>query len=294
MLRLGRVTRPAPKNPTRPVSRATVRTTPDFRTVFTVEKISKTDIQANRGLRVPRLGTGGLILPSKPMQKADTRPFESATVQEFIKSPASRRPNAGLRAPRLGLSDALPSAVLRQFVAAVAVLAIAASSPTTSGLLQPQMSALTQQVSQTTTGLSQAGERSLAIRPFARLLSGSSGDVKAESAVDETRAARLAEAKERAARAAASRQAAAQVAADARAKQRAARQAEAQVKAEVKAEAKAEAKATYDETTRGCGGGRVCSVGEENLMDIDSDPKFREESILVHEFGHTVLNLGMS
>ena len=51
---------------------------------------------------------------------------------------------------------------------------------------------------------------------------------------------------------------------------------------------------SYDETTRGCGGGVVCSVGEENLLDIDTDPKFREESILVHEFGHTVKNLGLS
>ena len=53
---LGRVTRPAPKTPTRPVSKATARTTPDFRTASKISKISKTDTQANRGQRVPRLG----------------------------------------------------------------------------------------------------------------------------------------------------------------------------------------------------------------------------------------------
>lgn len=195
MLRLGRVTRPAPQNPPRAVNRQTVRTTPDFRITNAVEQPSKSNIQDNRGLRVPRLGTGGLVLPSKPMKKAETSPSKSAPVQGFITSSVSR-PNAGLREPRLGFSDVLPSALLRQFVAAVAVLAIAASSPTTSG---PQLSTLTQQVSQTATGLSNAGEKSLAIRPFARLLVGS-GDAKAGSAVDENRAARLADAKDRAAR----------------------------------------------------------------------------------------------
>ena len=49
-----------------------------------------------------------------------------------------------------------------------------------------------------------------------------------------------------------------------------------------------------DRTTRGVGGGRVTSCGEENLLDIESDPHYREESVLIHEFGHTVMNLGMS
>lgn len=49
-----------------------------------------------------------------------------------------------------------------------------------------------------------------------------------------------------------------------------------------------------DRTTRGVGGGVVTSVGEENLLDVDTDPGYREESVLCHEFGHTVMNLGMS
>ena len=49
-----------------------------------------------------------------------------------------------------------------------------------------------------------------------------------------------------------------------------------------------------DSTTRGLGGARCTSVGEENLAsDIASDPFYRDESILVHEFGHTVMNVGM-
>lgn len=28
-------------------------------------------------------------------------------------------------------------------------------------------------------------------------------------------------------------------------------------------------------------------------MDIATDPFYRDESILVHEFGHTVMNVGM-
>jgi hypothetical protein len=43
---------------------------------------------------------------------------------------------------------------------------------------------------------------------------------------------------------------------------------------------------SIDATTRGVGGGRVVSVGEENLVDeLDSDPHYPDESILVHEFG---------
>ena len=48
-----------------------------------------------------------------------------------------------------------------------------------------------------------------------------------------------------------------------------------------------------DSATRGLGGSVCTSCGEENLLSIENDPHFREESILVHEFGHTVMNLGM-
>ena len=47
--------------------------------------------------------------------------------------------------------------------------------------------------------------------------------------------------------------------------------------------------------TRGLGGTLavpVTSCGEENLMAIDADPHYRDESILVHEFGHTVMEVG--
>ena len=30
------------------------------------------------------------------------------------------------------------------------------------------------------------------------------------------------------------------------------------------------------------------------LFDVDADPSYREESVLCHEFGHTVMNLGLS
>jgi len=49
-----------------------------------------------------------------------------------------------------------------------------------------------------------------------------------------------------------------------------------------------------DATTRGLGGGRVVSCGEENLLDIAADPWFRDESVLCHELGHTVMNIGLS
>ena len=48
-----------------------------------------------------------------------------------------------------------------------------------------------------------------------------------------------------------------------------------------------------DSTTRGLGGSVCTSCGEENLLSIENDPRYKEESILVHEFGHTVMNLGM-
>ena len=39
---------------------------------------------------------------------------------------------------------------------------------------------------------------------------------------------------------------------------------------------------------------KVTSCGEENLLDIADDPHFRDESVLCHEFGHTVMNIGLS
>ncbi len=48
--------------------------------------------------------------------------------------------------------------------------------------------------------------------------------------------------------------------------------------------------------TRGLGGtafAPVSSVGEENLLDISGDPHYPHESVLIHEFGHAVMNLGL-
>jgi hypothetical protein len=48
----------------------------------------------------------------------------------------------------------------------------------------------------------------------------------------------------------------------------------------------------YDTGTRGVGGPRKCSVGEENLLCLPRQ-KYREEDILVHEFSHSIMaNLG--
>lgn len=52
---------------------------------------------------------------------------------------------------------------------------------------------------------------------------------------------------------------------------------------------------TYDDGCRGVGGTKrvpCTSVGEENLLG--NDPHFPRESILVHEFAHTVMNVGVS
>ena len=38
----------------------------------------------------------------------------------------------------------------------------------------------------------------------------------------------------------------------------------------------------------------VTSCGEENLVSIGTDPHYSAESILVHEFGHTVMEVGLS
>eukprot|EP01023_Acetabularia_acetabulum_P029804 TRINITY_DN28096_c0_g2_i2.p2 TRINITY_DN28096_c0_g2~~TRINITY_DN28096_c0_g2_i2.p2 ORF type:complete len:332 (-),score=40.09 TRINITY_DN28096_c0_g2_i2:185-1180(-) len=52
---------------------------------------------------------------------------------------------------------------------------------------------------------------------------------------------------------------------------------------------------SLDEGTRGLGGTLSCpttSVGEENLLESEDD-KYNQESILVHEFAHTIMNCGM-
>jgi len=54
---------------------------------------------------------------------------------------------------------------------------------------------------------------------------------------------------------------------------------------------------TFDDGTRGLGATVACpvmSVGEENLLPGRLvDPKYPDESILVHELAHTVMNLGL-
>lgn len=56
---------------------------------------------------------------------------------------------------------------------------------------------------------------------------------------------------------------------------------------------------TYDNGCRGVGGTvhvPCTSVGEENLLgkQIGGDPHYKDESILVHEFGHAVMNVGLT
>ncbi|KXZ44242.1 hypothetical protein GPECTOR_70g472 [Gonium pectorale] len=51
-----------------------------------------------------------------------------------------------------------------------------------------------------------------------------------------------------------------------------------------------------DSTTRGLGGTKespVTSCGEENLL-MEDDRFYPSENILVHEFGHTVMNIGLT
>jgi hypothetical protein len=51
-----------------------------------------------------------------------------------------------------------------------------------------------------------------------------------------------------------------------------------------------------DSTTRGLGGtaeSPVTSCGEENLL-MEDDACYPSENILVHEFGHAVMNIGLS
>ncbi|KAI7837512.1 hypothetical protein COHA_008648 [Chlorella ohadii] len=52
---------------------------------------------------------------------------------------------------------------------------------------------------------------------------------------------------------------------------------------------------SYDEATRGLGGNPGCpttSCGEENLLLLPGD-RYRHENVLVHEFGHAVMDLGL-
>ena len=54
-------------------------------------------------------------------------------------------------------------------------------------------------------------------------------------------------------------------------------------------------RALCDDGLRGLGGACTVpctSVGEETVLMPDDDPRYAEESILVHEFGHCVMNCG--
>jgi cyclophilin family peptidyl-prolyl cis-trans isomerase len=47
----------------------------------------------------------------------------------------------------------------------------------------------------------------------------------------------------------------------------------------------------WDRRARGLGG-RICSCGEENLLNFPNDP-YSTENILIHEFGHAIAGVGM-
>jgi len=49
---------------------------------------------------------------------------------------------------------------------------------------------------------------------------------------------------------------------------------------------------TIDERTRGMGGTQA-SCGEENLLGVDVDPRYRNRDILSHEFAHTLMDIGL-
>lgn len=53
-----------------------------------------------------------------------------------------------------------------------------------------------------------------------------------------------------------------------------------------------EAGVTLDQRARGMGG-TLSSCGEENLVDQDTDPRYAGRDILVHEFGHCVMDVGL-
>jgi hypothetical protein len=48
----------------------------------------------------------------------------------------------------------------------------------------------------------------------------------------------------------------------------------------------------WDNRARGLGG-RICSCGEENLLNLPGD-RYAVENILIHEFSHTIHNFGLS
>ena len=50
-------------------------------------------------------------------------------------------------------------------------------------------------------------------------------------------------------------------------------------------------KDNWDRRARGLGG-RVCSCGEENLLNLPGD-RYAVENILIHEFSHTIHNYGL-
>ena len=47
----------------------------------------------------------------------------------------------------------------------------------------------------------------------------------------------------------------------------------------------------WDRRARGLGG-RICSCGEENLLNLPGD-RYANENILIHEFSHTIHNYGL-
>lgn len=49
---------------------------------------------------------------------------------------------------------------------------------------------------------------------------------------------------------------------------------------------------TVDERTRGLGG-LICSCGEENLVEHDTDPRYAGRDVLTHEFAHTLMDYGL-
>ena len=53
-----------------------------------------------------------------------------------------------------------------------------------------------------------------------------------------------------------------------------------------------EADTTLDQRARGMGGLHA-SCGEENLCDLDSDPRYPGRDILSHEFAHCIMDIGL-
>ena len=49
---------------------------------------------------------------------------------------------------------------------------------------------------------------------------------------------------------------------------------------------------TVDDRTRGLGG-LICSCGEENLVEHDTDPRYAGRDVLTHEFAHTLMDYGL-